>query len=116
MESLAERRERYVLRLEHALERILAALRSMQAVERVILIGSYAQGRRDLLTDLDLVVVMQSDQDFVTRTAKLYSEIQSDVDLDLLAYTPREFAVMAQQGFLRHALEKGRVLYQKKST
>lgn len=115
MESLAEKRERYVLRLENTLQRILRSLRSRAEVEKVILIGSYSEGRRDLLTDLDLVVVMQSDHDFVTRTAKLYSELQSDVDLDLLAYTAEEFAVMAQRGFLRHALEKGKVLYEKES-
>ena len=81
--------------------------------DKVILFGSYAAGRRDLFTDLDLLVVMESQQDFLTRTAQLYSELAAGVDLDLLVYTPQEFDRMRERGFLRHALKHGSVLYEK---
>lgn len=46
-------------------------LRGIPEVHKVILFGSYAKGRRDLFTDLDLIVVMDSRDDFVTRCAEL---------------------------------------------
>jgi hypothetical protein len=57
---------------------------------------------------------MATDQDFVQRTADLYRQIQTDVDVDLLVYTPEEFQRQRQSGFVRHALATGQVIYEKK--
>jgi predicted nucleotidyltransferase len=111
--QLGGARARYVSALEHALEEIVARLAGMPEVERVMLFGSYAAGRRDLFTDLDLLVVMTSDQDFVHRTAELYRRVAQDVDMDLIVYTPEEFEAQRNRGFVRRALETGRVLYEK---
>ena len=108
---LAEARARYVHALERALERAVKELRAMPEVQRVILFGSYATGRKDLLTDLDLLVVMESDQEFVTRTARLYQKLEPGVDLDLLVYTPAEFERLRGSGFVGHAATTGKVLY-----
>ncbi len=91
----------------------MARLAGMPEVERVILFGSCAAGRRDLFTDPDLLVVMDSDQDFVHRTAELYRRVAQDVDMDLIVYTPEEFEAQRNRGFVRRALETGRVLYEK---
>jgi predicted nucleotidyltransferase len=112
--TLTQRRAEYVEALDHALNRIVAQLAAMPEVERVILFGSYAAGRRDLFTDLDLLVVMASDQNFVRRTAELYQRIIADVDLDLLVYTPSEFERLRERGFIRQALGTGKVLYERK--
>jgi predicted nucleotidyltransferase len=93
---------------------ILDQLVSMPHVEKVILFGSYGAGRRDLFTDLDLLVVMDTEKDFLQRTVDLYRQIQTDVDVDLLVYTPKEFESQALSGFVRHALATGQVLYEKK--
>jgi predicted nucleotidyltransferase len=112
--TLTQRRAEYAEALDCALNRIVAQLAAMPEVERVILFGSYAAGRRDLFTDLDLLVVMASGQDFVRRTAELYRRIIADVDLDLLVYTPSEFERLRERGFVRQALGTGKVLYEKK--
>ncbi len=88
-------------------------LSKMPEVEQVILFGSYAQGRQDLLTDLDVMVVMRSEEDFVTRTARLYQQLRPEVDLDLLVYTPAEFERLRGGGIVGHAVTTGRVLYAK---
>jgi predicted nucleotidyltransferase len=113
---LEQRRAEYSQALDEALDRIVAHLAHMPEVERVILFGSYAAGRRDLFTDLDLLVVMNSEQDFLSRTVELYRQIQAGVDMDLLVYTPEEFERQRQRGFVREALKTGRVLYEKKRT
>jgi len=83
----------------------------MPEVQQVILFGSYAAGRRDLFTDLDIIVVMDSPHGFVERLADLHRRLQVAVDIDLLAYTPAEFERMRQRPFISHALATGKVLY-----
>jgi predicted nucleotidyltransferase len=115
---LATRREEYTRALERALTDLVAQLRAMPAVQQVILFGSYAAGRRDLFTDLDVLVIMDSDLDFVPRNAALYQQlsVEVEVDLDLLAYTPEEVERMRERGLVRRALATGQVLYAKNVT
>ncbi|MCP4168131.1 MAG: nucleotidyltransferase domain-containing protein [Chloroflexi bacterium] len=115
-EALATKRQAYRQELAQNLERILAILTRKSGVEQVILFGSYASGRRDLFTGLDLLVVMQSDQDFVTRSAALRQELPITVDVDLLVYTPEELARIQKRGFFRRLLSEGKVLYEKPGT
>jgi uncharacterized protein len=110
---LAESRAEYVARLETALERIVSGLKRRPEVKRVLLFGSYSEGRRDLLTDLDLLVVMESHEDFLSRTARLYRELEAGVDLDLLVYTPEELESLRHRAFVRHVLATGKVLYER---
>jgi predicted nucleotidyltransferase len=111
--ALSESRAQYARTLERELGNVVAQLASLPEVARIILFGSYAAGRRDLLTDLDLLVVMSSEQDFVRRTADLYGRISTAVDVDLLVYTPEEFDRLRERGFVRQALETGKVVYEK---
>jgi predicted nucleotidyltransferase len=110
---LKQRRTQYCQALDDALNRILDHLSKMPEVEKVILFGSYAGGRRDLFTDLDILVVMETQEHFVDRTARLYGQISIDVDVDLLVYTPQEFGRMQRSGFVKQALSTGQVIYEK---
>ncbi|MGC8839138.1 MAG: nucleotidyltransferase domain-containing protein [Anaerolineae bacterium] len=111
-QELTNQRTQYRLDLARAVEDIVAALARRPEVQRAIPFGSYAQGRADLLTDLDILIVMESDQDFVTRTAEMYQYLAVPVDLDLLVYTPEELERNKGRGFLRQALGKGTVIYE----
>jgi len=104
------RAERQVL-LEHELERIVMVLRQMGA-RRVILFGSVARDDIGAWSDLDLIVVLNSDQPFIKRLGLLYERIQPRVGLDLLAYTPQEFEALRERPFIRQALQEGKVLYE----
>lgn len=101
-------------KLEESLSYLVQVLSSMPEVERVVLFGSYAQGRRDLLTDLDVLVVMQMDLPPLERSKLLYQTLAFPVDLDLLCYTPLEMAKMEESPFLRRVLKEGIVIYEKK--
>ena len=111
--TLAEMREAYVSSLAEALKDVVAKLAAKPEVERAILFGSYAAGRRDLLTDLDILIIVHSEDDFVTRTADMYAELHSPVDMDLLVYTPEELERQKERGFIRRALAEGTVIYEK---
>jgi predicted nucleotidyltransferase len=110
---IKQKREEYVRALDSAFIDVLAQLSQIPEVEKVILFGSYAAGRRDLFTDLDLLVVMDSELDFVHRTAEMYARIHTNVDMDLLVYTPEEFVKNKENGFIRQALATGQVVYEK---
>jgi predicted nucleotidyltransferase len=110
-EAAARRRREYVAEMERELESIVGQLRSIPEVRSVILFGSWARGRRDLGADLDLMVVMESSQDFVTRCAGLAGRLRTGAPLDLLVYTPEEIERCAGRPFFRRALAEGKVLY-----
>lgn len=112
---LEEKRAEYVQTLERALRTVVERLSALPEVEKVVLFGSYLRGRRDLLTDLDLLVVVRSAKDPLTRTVRLRSLVAAGlgVDMDLFVYTPEEVAAYGRQGFLRYVLAEGKVIYER---
>ena len=109
--NLAQKREEYREKLEASLQKIVKVLAALPEVKRVILFGSYARGRRDLLTDLDVLVVMETALPFPTRSAFLYEKLFLPVDCDIFVYTPEEFERLKDRPFLRRVLKEGKVLY-----
>ncbi|MEW6754714.1 MAG: nucleotidyltransferase domain-containing protein [Candidatus Latescibacterota bacterium] len=77
-------RARYVEELDAAIGDLTEQLAHLPEVRKVVLFGSAAAGRRDMSTDLDLLVIMDSDLDFVTRSAELAGRLRCWVALDLL--------------------------------
>ncbi len=111
---LASARAEYAALLRDALRELVARLAEVDEVERVSVFGSYARGKADLFTDLDVLVVMRTDRGFLDRLKMLYSRLAVPVDLDLLCYTPQEFQVMRIRPFFQRLLEGEMVLYEKK--
>ena len=112
--TLAEQRAAYVRRLEEAVERIRTVLANVPGMRRVSLFGSYAKGRRDLFTDLDLFVVWDTDRSLLERQRYLYSLLSLPVDLDIVCYTPAELAAAADSPLNRHLLKEEIVLFEPK--
>ena len=68
-------------------------------VKRAIAFGSYARGVADAWSDLDLVVVMETDLPRLDR-GRLLGELYDSlpVSLDVLVFTPAEFERGAEAG------------------
>jgi predicted nucleotidyltransferase len=115
-DPLVEQRHTYVEALARALKTAVRELSRLPEVEKVVLFGSYRRGRRDLFTDLDLLVVMRSFEGFVARMEHLYELLagKMGVDYDLVAYTPEEIATYGETPFLKRALAEGKVVYEKR--
>lgn len=96
--------------LDAALPAVVARLAELGA-RLVVLFGSEGRGERNPLADLDLLVVLDSDEPFVTRTVHLYERLQLTVPADIIVYTPEEFDRVRSSPFVRRALEEGRVLH-----
>ncbi len=112
--SLSDRRAAYCAALEEAVESIVWRLAPLSEIRRISVFGSYAAGRRDLFTDLDVLVIMDTNEPFIDRLRRLYELVAAAVDVDILCYTPEEFARMKDLPFLKHALACEKVLYETK--
>jgi predicted nucleotidyltransferase len=90
--------------------RIVAAFRPL----KVILFGSYASGSPHRDSDLDLMVIMDSDDSLHNRIVKV-SEVARVpyLPMDILVRTPGEIAQRIELGdhFIQEIMSKGRVLY-----
>jgi predicted nucleotidyltransferase len=109
--DLASRRRAYAQRLEDAARHAVETLSRVEGIRRVSAFGSFARGRRDLLTDLDLLVVWDTDQGPLDRVATLRQLLEVGVDLDLVCYTPAEFEALSESPFLRHVRAEEKLLY-----
>jgi len=95
------------------LKRIVEALQPY-APEKILLFGSYARGDQDAFSDVDLVIIKETEERFLDRLETVYRYIQPDFALDALVYTPDEFAAMQQEGnsFAEQLDRDSIVLYQ----
>jgi predicted nucleotidyltransferase len=113
MNPLAEKREIYARKLDEAKQHLVHVLSQMPGVERIILFGSYSRGRKDLLTDLDVLVILRTSLGFLERLKSLYQSLTLPVDLDLICLTPEELEAVKEKPFFKKILEEGIVLYEK---
>jgi predicted nucleotidyltransferase len=100
--------------LQKKIERLVRGLEKYGA-EKGILFGSSARGDIDKWSDIDLIVIKQTDRRFLDRLKDVYEAIEPDFALDVLVYTPEEFEKMKEEErpFLMHALEGAKVIYER---
>lgn len=111
--DLVAQRTAYAQQLEEALPRVVEVLSRVEGVQRVSVFGSYARGRRDLFTDLDLFVVWETERPALDRLRFLYSILDVPVDLDIVCYTPAELQARSDQPFIRQLRLGEVVLYER---
>ena len=110
--DLATQRTAYVQRLDEATRRAVETLSLVAGVERVSVFGS-SRGRRDLFTDLDLLVVWRTDRPVLDRLRYLHSILDVGVDLDIVCYTPEELQKLSDHRFVRRIRGEEVVLYER---
>jgi predicted nucleotidyltransferase len=77
------------------------------------LFGSVARKEADPYSDIDIIIVYQTQKRFLDRIEELYQRWNIDRTVDILAYTPEEYEVILKESdFVREAVEKGRVIYE----
>lgn len=107
--GIVRNEERYRKLLAEELNRMVDKLRKLGA-KRIILFGSYARGRSDMFTDLDLIVILNTSLPFVERTGYVYRELAPRVATDILVYTPEEWTKIKDRPFIKQALAEGKVI------
>lgn len=82
--------------------------------EKVILFGSYAQGKPTRDSDVDLLVVMETDEQVIHAAARISAAIDHPFPLDIFVVKPSELeASFARKGvFATEVMAKGIVLHE----
>jgi uncharacterized protein len=82
--------------------------------EKIILFGSYAHGQSSEDSDLDLLIIKDSDLPRYKRGREIRKHLRgTGVAIDLVVYTNEEIARWAKvkPAFITTAIETGKVLY-----
>ncbi|MGH7273861.1 MAG: nucleotidyltransferase domain-containing protein [Nitrospiria bacterium] len=102
--------------VDEILERIVAVLREHYEPEQIILFGSYAHGKPNKDSDIDLLIVKETDKPFFQRLAELrsiVSEYRHGYAFETMVVTHKELKERLKRAvqFFQAIMEKGTVLY-----
>jgi len=99
---------------QHEIERVAARLGKAANAERVVLFGSYARGEARENSDVDFMIIAESEQPRFKRSRELYKLLRPyPFGMDLVVYTPREIETgkRCPVSFVSAVLKEGRTLY-----
>ena len=99
------------------IEPIVRRIAGELGLQRVILFGSLARGTSTRDSDIDLIVIQETDVRFVERPTEILNRLYEKLSgwgIDILVYTPAEFDRMLAGGnfLLSRAVEEGKVIYE----
>jgi predicted nucleotidyltransferase len=102
--------------IQQLTDQIVQKLRAHYNPEKIILFGSYAGGSVQRNSDLDLLIIKDTEERFIDRWStvrRILSDPSRKIALETLVLTPREVSERLARGdqFLAEILQKGRVLY-----
>lgn len=86
-------------------------------IQKAILFGSLARNEGSRHSDVDLILIKDTNLRFLDRYEGILASIAGALperDVDLLIYTPEELAQISGRRFIRQALAEGKVLYESK--
>jgi predicted nucleotidyltransferase len=84
--------------------------------QKVIVFGSYAKGRATIKSDLDLLVIKETELPMVKRAQNLMPMLsRSLIRVDVHVYTPEEVEEYSQEplSFVNTILKTGKIVFEK---
>lgn len=100
--------------IEPELKKIVARL-AASGVLRVVLYGSYARGDFNVDSDVDLLILKETNERFIDRIASALAVTGARIPVEPIVYTPEEIEEMRarRSGLLADAEREGKVLYER---
>ena len=101
---------------EQEIEQVARRIGEVVRAEQVILFGSYARGEAKEGSDVDLLVIAESELPRFKRSRELYKSIRPyPFSMDLIVYTPAEAqkAKTSPHSFISTVLQDGKLLYER---
>ena len=110
---------------EEPLQQILLALKD-EDVQKIIVFGSVANGSVHEDSDLDMLIVMNTDylpatyeerQEYRIHIQRKVRDVAKRIPIDLLIYTRREYQILTENmnAFMKEIHDFGKVVYEKAS-
>lgn len=111
VEKLKRDKQR-ALRLQSELERCINILKERYKPEKILLFGSLANGKIGKWSDIDLVIVKDTEKLFLDRIKEVLLLLHPMVGMDILVYTPEEFDEIIRRGFFKKEILSKGVIYE----
>ncbi len=86
--------------------------------DKIILFGSHARGEANSRSDLDILVIKESDVPRYDRSPPIYRALfDIPLPMDIVVYTNEEIAEwsLVELAFITTAINEGRILYEKQA-
>jgi predicted nucleotidyltransferase len=99
---------------QQQIEWVAERLGTAAHAERIILFGSYARGTATENSDVDFLIIAESDVPRFKRSRALYLMFRPyPFPMDLLVYTPQEIEISSRTpvSFISEVLREGRIVY-----
>ena len=99
---------------DEVIHELIARIAAEFDPQRIILFGSYAYGQPRPESDVDVLVIMETDLRETQQALKIRQHINPLFGVDILVYTPARLEQRLKLGdsFLQEIVEKGRVVYE----
>lgn len=84
-------------------------------IRRAILFGSFATGRQGKRSDVDLILIQETEKPFLERFRGILPELYQAIpgrDIEVFIYTSEELARISHRKFVQRALREGKVIYE----
>ena len=82
-------------------------------IEKALVFGSFARGTATRRSDIDLIIVMETEKRFFERYDQVaeFESLFAGFHVDTLVYTPEELESISHRPFIQSALQDGIVIY-----
>jgi len=83
--------------------------------KRAYLFGSFSKGTQTRKSDVDLMIITETDKRFFDRydDYERIQQILTDQSVDMLIYTPDEISKISHRVFIKRILEEGVIIYER---
>jgi predicted nucleotidyltransferase len=101
--------------LKEEIERFVTILKQNYTPDKIILFGSLSSGNIRDWSDIDIIIVKETEKSFYERLREVYLLLNPRVGIDILVYTPKEYELLQTRLFFREeVVKKGRLLYERR--
>lgn len=96
-------------------QRIINRIVRQYRPKKIIVFGSYARGDVHQGSDLDLVIIKNTNEKFLRRMDRVLDLCDGEIAVEPLIYTEAEFKKMLKEGndFLETVVSEGKVIYER---
>jgi predicted nucleotidyltransferase len=84
-------------------------------IRKAILFGSFAKGRQTHKSDIDLILIQETDKRYFDRFDGILTDLHQSIrgrDIEVFIYTPKEFESISDRRFIQRAVAEGQVIYE----
>lgn len=84
-------------------------------IKKAILFGSFALGRQTIKSDVDLVLIQDTDKRYFDRFEGILRDLYEAIrgrDIEVFIYTPEELDRISHRKFIQKILRDGQVIYE----